>query len=77
MKHRPAPVIAIPLPHDQQKKEEPDKRQPRRFKGNKRENTVCATRNMNSAVRKSKPVSHIIMCFPESTQLSVVSRPPG
>jgi hypothetical protein len=21
--------------------------------------------------------SHIIMCFPESTQLSVVSRPPG
>jgi hypothetical protein len=46
-------------------------------KGNKRENTVCAARNMNSAVRKSKPVSHIIMCFPESTQLSVVSRPPG
>jgi hypothetical protein len=39
MKHRPAPVIAIPLPHDQQKKKNPTNASPKKIQKETKEKT--------------------------------------
>jgi hypothetical protein len=57
------------------RKKNPTNASPEEDSKTKEKNRLCRTQHEQRG-QKSKPVSHIIMCFPKSTQLSVVSRPP-